>query len=154
MPRKGKIVLPWTFFFLDGHKEKCLTKKGAPNVHQWYTKDLKKIKKATEQDSPQNNLSIHNLGYLKYSTLWPCPSHCILRSLQQGFQKSLLQSDLTSLPHRISFNYALSKCTKINITEPCTKPSFAFSPSHWPSTLGEGFSLCLETPISTRRLLK
>ena len=121
-----------------------------------YTGRIQKAKnrKATEQDSPHKILSIHNLGYLKYSTLWPCPSHCILRSLQQGFQKSLLQSDLTSLPHRISFNYPLSKCTKLNIMDPCIIHSFAFSPSPWPSTLGEGFSLCLETPISTRRLLK
>ena len=55
-------------------------------------KTKKKYRKATEQDSSQNNPSIDSLGYKKNPTLWQSPSHCILRPLQQGFQKSFLQT--------------------------------------------------------------
>ena len=95
--------------------------------------------KSTEQGRLQNNLYIHNLGYLKNPTLWrsPSPLHHDITPSRISI-KSLSVFVLISLPHRISFEYPLSKCIKINTMEPCAKPSFVFSPSPWPSILGEG----------------
>lgn len=66
---KRNLVHGFLFFYrkIDNIlREQHLTIRGAPNVHWWYTKSSK-LQKTSDQDSPQEDLSIHILRLYKKS---------------------------------------------------------------------------------------